>query len=151
MPEFDEFDAVVERLIQHLLNSYSDQTLKHIVAEILHRRPGVHELVGASIHRKVKPFVELDAPIAYHWTDEIFVTRIRGGESLAIEPWKLPKRVTNDMAAYVIGADPDILKRAKGDATRNRVKTCRVESSDLRFAVERHGSSGLWEILILEE
>ena len=127
------------------------------MSTLVKRRPGLQNLdgFGYSVHRVVKPFEELDVVGKLHlvgevWEDCTLAMRVDGGSAVEAPFSQIPLYATTDLAAFIVGADRDFLQKVRTYASNNKARWCRIESADLRLAIERATGSGKWEILRLE-
>ena len=148
---------LLNQTVEELLLCFSDHQLEQLMAMIVRRRPGLQNLdgLGHSLHRKAKPFEELDAVGKLHlvgtreeeWT---LAMRVEGGCAVEAPFSQLPLYASTDLAAFIVGADRDFLQKVRTYASNKKAVRCRIESADLRLAIERSRSSSMWEILRLE-
>ena len=153
----EKSEELLNQTVEELLLCFSDHQLEQLMAMIVRRRPGLQNLdgLGHSLHKSSKPFEELDAVGKLHLVgdaeDELTLAmRVDGGSAVEAPFSQIPLYASTDLAAFIVGADRDFLQKVRIYASNKKANICRIESADLRLAIQRTRASSQWEILKLE-
>lgn len=146
-------DDVVSPVVEHLLDSYSDKALQKIISGLLIKRPHLQEPVGESLHKKVKACSRVASASSLHYDEQerLLITRVHAAPGITIPSWQVPKFVTVETAALLIGSEQAFLTGFRKKFVSNQETILwRVESDRGMYAVQKSRASAFWEVLILE-